>query len=300
MCRQRQSRQHSFRHGLLSCVWVCVAVCTVGGCAPVGDPAPNGDPGTDGTVAITGRINSILANASLSVDDPAITIFYTVTGTPDSISAFFVPVADNSGGAIEIGPPQNLAQNLPASGNNAFFQFFPSGVGVGFYRVGIQLTTGGQVIEAVSDGVIQVQGRPDPCFAQPCTVAAAGTPADQTFTGCGELICVRVVEIPEGDQDGVTVSFDAGDPDGDVQWRLFFLRDTDSISNPADQLGEQILIGSGNVAFVAFSTADLLPGDFELGVSATDSGLSIAQTVEADGDNSRIVTVLGPVVRVVP
>ena len=174
------------------------------------------------------------------------------------------------------------------------------GAGVGFFRVGIELTTGSEVLEAVSDGVIHVQGGPDPCFAQPCTIAAAGTPAAQTFTACGDVACDLIAEVTLGDQDGFDVSFDAGDPEGGVQWRLFYLREADSPANPADQLGVEILTGSGNVAAVVFLTIDLVLGDYDLGVSATDSGLTIAETVEADGDNSRIVTVMGPVVRVVP
>ena len=266
------------------------------GCSTVTDPPVSNDPTNGGTVAVTARIISILADAGLSIDDPAIVIFYTVTGAPDSISAFFVPVSDNSPDAQEIGERQSLAQNLPASGVNAFFQFFPTGAGVGFFRVGIEVTTDGQVIEAFSDGVIQVQGRPDPCFAQPCDPAGAG----QTLDACGGLVCDRFHEVTVGDQDGVNISFDAGDPEGAVEWRLFYLRETDSTANPADQLGVEILTGSGNLGVVAFVTVELPVGDFELGLSATDSGMSVAETVEFDGNDDRIVTVFGPVVRVVP
>lgn len=303
-CGQRQSRRKSSCYGPTGFLWVCVLACTFGGCTPVVAPPSNGDTGTGsgggGTVDVSGRVNSILANASLSIGDPAITIFYSVTGTPDSISAFFIEVSDNSADASEIGTQQNLGSNLPASGDETFFQFFPVGAGVGFYRVGIQVATNGEVIEALSDGVIHVQGGPDPCFAQPCTLAAATTPASQTIAACGGLTCDLVVNISEGDQDGVNVAFDAGDPEGNVQWRLFYLRDADSNANPADQLGIEILTGSGNVALISFLTVELARGDYELGVSATDSGLSIAETVAVDGDNSRIVTVLGPVVRVGP
>ena len=270
------------------------------GCAVVAPPPPNpNNLGTGGTVAVTARINSILASASLSIDDPTIVIFYTVTGTPDSISAFFVPVSDNSPDAQETGARQSLGQTLPASGTNAFFQFFPTGAGVGFFRVGIEVTTDGQVIEALSDGVIHVQGRPDPCFTQPCDPAASG----QTLNGCGGLVCDRFHEVTVGNQDGVNISFDAGDPEGVVQWRLFYLRGTDSAANPADQLGVEILTVSGNIHVdVRFETGalGLAVGEYELGLSATDSGMSVAGTVGFDGNNDRIVTVFGPVVRVVP
>ncbi|MCH7592402.1 MAG: hypothetical protein IH989_06465, partial [Planctomycetes bacterium] len=262
----------------------------------ISDPTPTDDSGTGGTGAVTARIISIIANAGLSIDDPAIVIFYKVTGVPDSISAFFVPVSDNSPDAQEIGERQSLAQNLPASGVDVFFQFFPTGAGVGFFRVGIEVTTDAQVIEAFSDGVIQVQGRPDPCFTQPCDPATSG----QTLNGCGGLVCDRFHDVTVGNQDGVNIAFDAGDPEGAVKWRLFYLRETDSTGNPADQLGVEILTGSGNLGIVAFVTLELALGDYELGLSATDSGMSVAETVAFDGNDDRIVTVFGPVVRVVP
>jgi hypothetical protein len=102
----------------------------------------------------------------------------------------------------------------------------------------------------------------------------------------------------------VAISFDAGDPEGDVQWRLFYLSETDSRELPPDQLGTQIgPPGSGNVGNATLSTSGLNPGDYELGLSATDSGMSIANTVAA-GDLERIVTIpntatRGPIVRVV-
>ena len=89
-CGQRQSRRKSSCYGLMGFLGVCVLACAWGGCTPVVAPPSNGDTGGGsgggGTADVSGRVNSILANASLSIGDPAITIFYTVTGTPDSIS----------------------------------------------------------------------------------------------------------------------------------------------------------------------------------------------------------------------
>ncbi|MCH6576157.1 MAG: hypothetical protein IH795_13335, partial [Bacteroidetes bacterium] len=109
-------------------------------------------------------------------------------------------VADDADDAGEIGERQSLGQNLPASGDDAFFQFFPSVAGVGFFRVGIEVTTDGQVIEAFSDGVSEVQGRPDPCFAQPCTTVGAG----QTYNACGGQVCDLIHDVTLADAPDAT------------------------------------------------------------------------------------------------
>lgn len=288
----------------------CLAVCVACGCSSdIGGTGSDGSTGS-GDVAVTARILSVLANASISINDPDITIRYTVTGIPDSISpvnAVFVAVENNGPDAPESGERQSLGQNLPASGVEAHFKFLPDGpdAGVGFYRVGIIVTIDGQVIEAFSDGVIQVQGGPDPCFS--CSPAASGAPANSTFGGCGGRVCELTTEVAVADLIDVSVVFDAGDPQGGVRWRLFYLKATESCDNPAnptDQLGIEIATNPetelDNVATVPFPTVEPRADNFKLGVSVTDSGLSVAETVVFDGDYHRIVTVCGPVVKVVP
>lgn len=224
-----------------------------------------------------------------------------MTGSPDTITGFFIPVSDNSPNAVSTDEPTQIASGLPATGSNTFFLFFPNEAGIGFYRVGIVLTVDGEEIEALSDGVIGVQGRPDPCFVLPCEIAAATTPAVETYTGCDDVICDLIFEVDLEDTESLTVAFDAGDPENLVQWRLFYLLvGTDSKNNPADQLGTVILTGSTNIGLVEFLLIDLVAGDYELGISATDSGLSVAGTVTTDGDDDRIVTVFGPIVRILP
>lgn len=296
MHKQQRLRLKTLRFSLRGCFPLYLAACMAWGCSSVPDNTVPDDPGGGGDSAATARIDNILSNASVSIDDPAITILFTATGSTGSIRGVIVPVADNSVDAQPIGPVEVVAQNLIRTENEAFFSFFPDGAGVGFFRVGIEVPTDEGVIEAFSDGVIQVQGRPDPCFTQPCDPASSG----QTLDGCGGLVCDRFHDVTVGDQDGVNISFDAGDPEGVVAWRLFYLRETDGTGNPADQLGVEILVGSGNLGLVAFVTLELVVGDYELGISATDSGMSVAETVEFDGNDDRIVTVFGPVVRVVP
>lgn len=289
---------------------MCIALAFVVGCPPISTPS-SGDTTGDDTLpdsqapdaseTVTGRINTALSSVSLSIDDPAISILYTVTGLPNTITGFFIPVSDNGPSAVSIGEPTQVAAGLPATGANTSFLFFPSAAGVGFFRVGIMITVDSEEIEALSDGVIEVQGPPDPCFVQPCKIAAAATPVVETYTACNDVICDLILEVDLEVTETITVAFDAGDPENLVQWRLFYLLvGFDTKSNPADQLGTEILTGSTNIGLIEFLVTDLAVGDYELGISATDSGLSVVGTVDADGDDGRIVTVFGPIVRILP
>ena len=62
---------------------------------------------------------------------------------------------------------------------------------------------------------------------------------------------------------------------------------------PADELGTQIRTGQGNSAPVLWSTSLVAPGEYFVGLSTTDSGLTIAQTVAA-GDEESVRTILNP------
>ncbi|RJP32081.1 MAG: hypothetical protein C4547_14540 [Phycisphaerales bacterium] len=57
-----------------------------------------------------------------------------------------------------------------------------------------------------------------------------------------------------------------------------------------DQRGTEIAVGEGSVGHVDWHTNGLPQGTYRFGVSATDTGRSIAQTM-ADGKSSRIITV---------
>ncbi len=252
-----------------------IALAALAGCpfaqGPVGGNV-NGNDNT-GTDEVTASVVNFNANFGISSLQAPISVLYTVTGTPSSIAGFFLPVADDTPGAAPIGDRVIIATNLPA-GQNRTFSFDPRVAGTGFYRVGVLVVAGGENLVDESDGVVQVQGPPEPLFIQP----------SQPLT---EVVPGTVV----------TVSFDTGDPEGDVHWRLFSLRDTDSRSVTPDQLGSPIALGTGNVGVSTFSTVGLTPGDYQLGVSATDTGLSINSTVTS-GQTARIVTEFGPTVRV--
>jgi len=101
----------------------------------------------------------------------------------------------------------------------------------------------------------------------------------------------------------VTVSFDIRDPEGDVQWRLFYFSESDLRNGLEDDLGTELATGSGNAATFSLNTNSLDPGDYQFGISATDSGSSISATV-ANEEYDRIVTIPNiatptPIIRVV-
>jgi len=236
-----------------------VAACTPG--------TPGNDNGIDNGGGSLDDIHAAIVSPStsfpLSALGSPVSVLYTVSGAdPDSISGFYVP-AEGEGDLVII----PTAIDLPP-GTNRAFNFDPSTVGVGRYRVGIRVVHAGVTEDFISIGVIEVQGPPAPVFRQP-----AGD-----------------VQITQGTD--VSIAFDAGDPEGDVEWRLFYLTPQDSRDEPPDELGTQLAVGAGNIGLFTFSTSGLEPGEYEIGISATDSGFSVATTV-AQMDIDRIVTIPG-------
>ena len=296
-----------------------------GGMPPAGN---NGDAST-----VTATIVNVTTNFGVSALGVPIAVVYTVTGTPDSVEGFYVPVGDDRPDAGPVGERVISASNLSAGSDKAF-NFDPQEVGIGFYRVGVVVTTGETEIVAQSQAVIRVEGLPNPTIVQPtgpscvggvsagviCRMDDAAACPGQCAGGADEgescLVngdcaspgtcqsrgtCRPDLSVIVGTK--VTVSFDAGDPEGVVQWRLFFLDSTDSRDASPDQLGTEIAVGAGNTGQATFDTTDLTPGDYELGFSATDSGSSVSSTA-VSGHVERIVTIpndmrSGPVVRVV-
>ncbi|MFQ5413467.1 MAG: integrin alpha [Phycisphaerae bacterium] len=280
--RHGASTVRALRCGLtaLACAscWVLVAGCGVAsqndGTAGNGSIAnDNGavDPG-----AVSAEIFNPIINFRTSTFDGPVAVQFAVTGTPDSVSGFWVEVASGGGGPV--GTPVIVAPDLAADA--VFFNFDPSTVDPGFYQLGLILTVGGEEIQVLSPGTIEVEGPPSPTFilpVQPLTDIVAGA--------------------------SVLVSFDAGDPENNVAWRLFYLI-TDSptvpdsdLTVPIGQRGTELAVSQGTDNFGSFTwaTDGLAAGTYELCVSATDSGASVAATSLA-GQSASIVTVHGPVV----
>jgi hypothetical protein len=239
----------------------------------------NGNGNTnDNSSGGTAEIISPSTSFGLSALDAPVSVLYTVDASATNIRGFRVPVADSSANSAPIGERAITGTDLHA-GVRQVFSFDPQEAGVGFFRVGILYTLNGTEEDVESQAVIQVQGSPNPLFIQPT----------QALT-----------QVAQGAD--VSISFDVRDPEGNAQWRLFYLSETDSRDNPADQLGTGLATGSGNVGTFTLKTTSLDPGDYQLGLSATDSGASVAQTVST-GESDRIVTVpndtvVTPIIRV--
>ncbi len=258
----------------------CLAmVMLVGGCPAGSNPTPpdNTNDNTDGGDA-EAEIISPSTSFGISSLDPPISVLYSVPEAATEVSGFRVPVADSSPDGAPIGDRVVIATSL-ATGEMQAFSFDPAEAEVGFFRVGILFTLDADEESVESTGVIQVQGSPDPVFIQPSE---------------------PLTEVVQGS--AAFVSFDVGDPEGNVQWRLFILAPLDSRTNPPDQLGTQLAVGSGNVGTFTLDTSDFSPADYQLGLSATDSGASVAVTVDR-GETDRIVTVPNgsstPILRIV-
>ena len=221
----------------------------------------NGNGNTDG--GVTAEMITPSTGFGLSALEEPIALFYSVDESATDVRGFRVPVADGSLNSAAIGDRIIITSDLTPGVHQVLF-FNPQEAGIGFYRVGIEFSLNGVSDDAESDAVIHVQGSPDPIFVQP----------SQTHT-----------QVSQGTD--VFISFDVRDPEVDVQWRLFYLSEMDSRVVPAAQLGKELKTGSGNAGTYTLNTEALAPGDYQLGVSATDSGSSIALTSDAD----RIVTI---------
>lgn len=263
----------------------CLALWCAGLALLVGCPGLSGVPQDNtntndntNTGGVTGEIVTLRTTRQVSALEPFLSILYTVTGAPSGsqISSFYVPViATGLETYMETGDRVTIANNLLA-GTNQAFNFVPGPAGPGTYRVGVTVTAASQLTTILSARVIEVQGFPNPVFVLP--------PGGTTVVTRGQ---------------DVFISFDAGDPENNVQWRLFYLSPNDSRNLSADQLGTQLATGTGNVGSATLNTTDLTPGDYTLGLSATDSGDSIATAANRGDDELIITNNNGPVIRVV-
>ena len=223
------------------------------------DPTP-----TPGSGSLTGSI-SLQSHIKLS-GDQTMTIVYSASSSATDISAFYVPVESTDTDAPTTGSETTFKTNLSA-GTNLTMSLDTSGMAQALYRIGLNLVGGGQTLKVMSTGTVQITNLPEPAFE---------LPNQNLVVVPGSYIPVRVA---------------LGDPENAVQWRLFYIAtDADTSGLPADQLGTEIKTGAANVAETNWNTAGVAYGTYRLGISSTDTGQSIAQTV-LSGDTDRIVTV---------
>ncbi len=248
----------------------CLVLVAVLGCPSTAPPVAETPVGVvDIGGGVEAGITAPSSSFGVSVLEDPISVFYTIAGATGtvSVSGFYVPLesADPNGTATGT---RVILETRDFTNGTDFFSFDPGAAGIGFYRPGILVSVDGVELDPV-DGttVIEVEGPPDPTFI---------TPVDLTS------------EWASGDE--ILISFDAGDPQNEVQWRLFLLRETDPRDVPIDELGEELATGSGNTGQFILSTLERDLGAYEIGISATDSRNSIQETVAA-GNASRIVTI---------
>ncbi len=252
------------------------------GCTPTPEPNPNDNQNTNDNTPteISGEVISFRIDTLISKGTSEISVLYTVTGEPDSVYAFYRSAADPTSRTAPSDNDEIVASSIDA-GTSRTFALSPSDMEIGEYYVGVGWVANDQTVVALSAGLVQIQGAPAPMFR---------APDSETVT-----------EVEFGDT--VQVLFDAADPEGDVQWRLFY-RDVNDDScesgtfNPA-AIGTQLDTGIGNDGEYSLETISLEAGmSYRLGVAATDSGKSVSATV-ADGELDRIVTLCdGPVIKV--
>lgn len=269
--------------------WALAAACGVVTILTIGCPNPpddnnngngNGNNNGNDNTAVEAEIISPTTNFGISELEEPVSVLYTVEEDAENIQGYYVPVAGAATDSPVIGDRVVAANDLEA-GERMAFNFDPGEAGVGYFRVGILFDLADQTdLSAESNSTIEVQGPPDPIFILP--------PDDINAVISGQT---------------VQIAFDARDPQAIVQWRLFYFTPQDPLDNPANQLGTEIATGSGNVGNVTLLTEDLPLGDYQLGLSATDSGQSIASTV-ANGEFRRIVTVpsigeITPTIRII-
>lgn len=256
---------------LIGAISTLAAVALVGalvGCpGQAGNLRGNGQVGDsgDGVQAPVVGILNILSDA-VSSENAALTILYTAPESAQSIVAsYLVLSASASAGGAQIGIDEEIARDLP-TGDRQSFIFDTTDLRPGFY----QLRIVGNAFESFSRGTIEIQGPPSPLFIEPA-----------------EDISVTV-------GDSVSIVADVGDPQGQAQWRLFFV-DSDAEQVQEGQLaGTQLLgrrlgEGSDNPVTFTWDTTNVDAGVYRLGLSATDSGFSVAGAVAA-GKVGTIVT----------
>lgn len=209
----------------------------------------------------TGAILNLSSNIQVS-GEQAVTIVYNAGPAGADVDAFYIEVADTSADAATIGLPVTFDEDLP-TGENQVTNLETGPLPLGIYRVGLNVTFGGETLRVYSQGTLELTTLPDPEFT---------LPNQDTFVLPGSNVLVSAI---------------VGDPENAVHWRLFFVDAGERPNAPADQYGTQIGVGSANVAEATWFTAGAPLGEYEVGIFITDSGQSIADTV-ASGNTAAI------------
>ena len=243
------------RPALAALIAVSMLLC---GCPSTLNPSPSPGDGLSGSI-------SLFSNIRLS-GDQTITIVYSASTTAADVSAFYVQVESTAVDAEKIGDEITFASSL-STGTNQTVALNTSSMDLGIYRIGLVLSDASGSVKVYSQGTIEVTTLPTPTFEAPSQ--------NRTIVP-GTAIELRI---------------DLGDAENAVQWRLFYIDVNATVTGtPIDQLGTAITTGDEDFVIFTWNTSSVPFGTYRVGISVTDSGQSIAQTVAA-GDSNEILTV---------
>lgn len=249
------------------CLGGCTEAADTGGGGGGSGQLGNGGAGDDGS----GQSAQVLG---LSTDLPVsggqlVTIPYVVPTSATSVRAFRVPEGQES----DTTAWEFFEFATPLSAGESQFTIDSADLPRGSYRIGVRYVSATGTSQSVfSTGVLHVQGLPEPVFI---------APEEDVEPVAGETVQIIV---------------DMGDPEADVAWRVFYISDASApeIEDIPDTelglIGNELGAGTGNVANLQWLTESVALGTYRIGVSATDTGFSVAQTA-SDGDGDRIVIV---------
>jgi len=255
-------------HRLACTVVVGLALTMFTGCPASPTPPDDGSP-VDLGQGIKAAVIAPSTSFGISVLEDPISVFYTVTGATGKtdVSGYYVPLTDGDTTGSAAGD-RVILDTRDLDGDTDFFSFDPGAAGVGYYRLGILVSVDGVELDPVEGtAIVEVQGSPSPAFVLPDTPITTVVPGDF-----------------------VLITFDAGDPQNVVAWRLFLLDETDSRTASPEKLGTELTTGSGNTGQYILNTTDLPIGTYEVGISATDTGRTVSATVSI-GLADRIITI---------
>lgn len=246
-----------------------LGVCALALGGLTGCPMDGGDNGNGSGGTLTGAIVGLTSNITLS-GSQTLSIRYDADPSATSVEAFYVEVESTDIDAAMIGAEVVFQTNLP-TGEGQIATLNTGSIPSGLYRVGLNLSAGTLSVKVLSQGTFRLTDLPVPVFSLPNQ---------------------DIATIPGSNP--VAIQATVGDPENAVNWRVFFIPAGTPIDGvPAGQLGTAIDTGRANEAIVSWSTAGIALGDYQIGISVTDSGQSVVQT-SSDGNEDRIVTVLNP------
>ena len=190
-----------------------------------------------------------------------LTVVYSIDPSATGVRGFYVQVESPLPGAAEVGEAVILPDELSA-GDNQTFHLDLSLLTEDYYQVGVMADGD---VRCVSLGTLEVTEQVLPEFTEPTSslVVEAG--------------------------DDVRVGLDIHDPAGNVHWRLFYIHAEaceDPPAVPEDELGTEIWTGQGNTAAIIWNTAQVMPGTYRLGLSTTDSGMTVEETFAASDEGT--------------